>query len=66
MWVVFIKTKRTEWIHTHTVARTKMEAWEKYKAIWSPENKKFLERDRRNKKVRLGRVKVSEAPRTTE
>lgn len=61
MWAVIVRSKRSEWIHWPTIARTRREAWEKYEAHCPPAYQ--AEQDLKKKKVRLARVTVTAANR---
>ena len=61
MWAVIVRSQRTEWIHWQTIARTRREAWDKYKEGWLPEHQQQCESELRSGMVRLSRVIVVES-----
>lgn len=56
-WAVAIKSTRSEWIHYGTIARTKSDAWERYRDQWG--SAKYADDDMRSGRARLIRVVVS-------
>ncbi len=59
MWAVIIRTKRTEWIHWHTIRMTRKGAWEAYLQSWIPEHHDQCRRDRKSGKIRLAKITAS-------
>lgn len=61
LWAVIVKSKRSEWIHYETIARTKRKAWRKYQEQWNPDYLHLATAELAVGRVRLSRVKVEVA-----
>lgn len=61
MWAVIVQGTRSEWIHWPSIDRTRRDCWQKYKQYsYLPEYQYKAEKERRQKKVRLAKVRVEE------
>lgn len=57
LWAVFIKSRRSEWMHPETVSRTRRDSWKKYSDYNGVE---YSRRDRIKGRARCVKVIVEE------
>ncbi len=60
MWVVIVKSQRSEWINWMTIGRTRAESRRLYRETWLPKYYSRVDANLKSGKARLAKVVISE------
>lgn len=63
MWAVVVTHSRADWIHWHTIERTRRAAWNSFLSLWTFEEQQKRRADLKAGRFRLTRVIVQEVGR---